>query len=208
MAPQDLKFEGERTRLVIGDRNVFREFVTMHRGTGAGTGLTRIGSDNLFMAYAHVAHDCVVGNHTIFANAATLAGHVEVQDYATVGAFCGVHQFCRVGAHAFMGGFTVATKDVLPFSKVVGNRAKLYGVNSVGLLRRGFSRESIKAIRGAYRTLFQSRMILSVALAQLEREGPHTAETRLLVEFIHSAKRGVVFKRRRVFSDDSDSEQA
>jgi len=208
LAPQDLKFKGENTRLMVGDRNVFREFVTIHRGTAAGGGLTSIGSDNLFMAYTHVAHDCVVGSHTIFANAATLAGHVEVHDFATIGAFSGVHQFCRVGTHAFMGGYTVATKDVLPFSKTVGNRARLFGVNSVGLVRRGFSRESISAIRRAYHTLFQSRMLLSAALARLEHEGPKTPETGLLVEFIRSAKRGVVSKRRRVVADTSESDGA
>jgi UDP-N-acetylglucosamine acyltransferase len=205
LAPQDLKFKGERTTLVIGDRNVFREFVTIHRGTGAGLGETRIGSDNLFMAYAHVAHDCVVGSHTIFANGATLAGHVEVHDFSTIGAFSGVHQFCRVGAHAFMGGYTVATKDVLPFSKTVGNRARLFGVNSIGLARRGFSREAIGSIRKAYRALFQSHMMLSTALTELEANGPHTPEAQLLIDFIRSAKRGVVFKRRRAVTDDADS---
>jgi UDP-N-acetylglucosamine acyltransferase len=208
LAPQDLKFKGERTRLVVGDRNVFREFVTIHRGTAAGSGVTTIGSDNLFMVYTHVAHDCVVGSHTIFANAATLAGHVEVHDFATIGAFSGVHQFCRVGAHAFMGGYTVATKDVLPFSKTVGNRARFFGVNSVGLLRRGFGREQIAAIRHAYHALFQSRMLLSAALARLESEGAQTAETRLLIDFIRSAKRGVVSKRRRVVADTSESDGA
>jgi UDP-N-acetylglucosamine acyltransferase len=208
LAPQDLKFKGERTSLIVGDRNVFREFVTIHRGTAAGLGVTRIGSDNLFMAYAHVAHDCIVGNHTIFANAATLAGHVEVHDFSTIGAFSGVHQFCRVGVHAFVGGYTVATKDVLPFSKTVGNRARLFGVNSIGLARRGFSRETILAIRRAYRTLFQSRMILSAALARLESEGPHTSEAGLLIAFIKSAKRGVVSKRRRVVADTSEADGA
>jgi UDP-N-acetylglucosamine acyltransferase len=206
LAPQDLKFKGEPTRLSVGDRNVFREFVTIHRGTVTGVGETRIGSDNLFMAYAHVAHDCLVGSHTIFANAATLAGHVEVQDFATIGAFSGVHQFCRVGQHAFIGGFTVATKDVLPFSKTVGNRARLFGVNSIGLVRRGFSREAIGAIRKAFRLLFQSRLLLSTALARLEAEGPHSDDTRFLIEFIRSAKRGVVSKRRRLARDDSGAE--
>ena len=141
LKPQDLKYRGERTRLVIGDRNVVREFVTVNPGTGGGGGLTRIGSDNLFMVYAHVAHDCLVGHHTIFANGATLAGHVEVGDWATIGAFSGVHQFCRVGTHSFVGGYTVVTKDVLPYSKTVGNRACIYGVNSLGLTRRGFDPE-------------------------------------------------------------------
>ena len=129
LAPQDLKFRGEPTRLVIGQHNVFREFVTIHRGTAGGGGVTTIGDHNLFMAYAHVAHDCHVGNHTIFGNAATLGGHVTVEDFATISAYSGVHQFCRVGQHAFIGGYTVVTRDALPFAKTVGNRARIYGVN-------------------------------------------------------------------------------
>lgn len=209
-APQDLKYHGEDTRLEIGDRNVFREFVTMHRGTSVGGGVTRIGSDNLFMAYAHVAHDCTVGSHTIFANGATLAGHVEVQDYATIGATSGIHQFCRVGQHAFIGGYTVATKDVLPYSKTVGNRACVYGPNTIGLVRRGFSREAISAIRSAYRILLQSHMNLRDAVARIESSGPHTPETRILLDFIRSAKRGVVSKRRHrpSASDEAEADHA
>ncbi|HET6898852.1 MAG TPA: acyl-ACP--UDP-N-acetylglucosamine O-acyltransferase, partial [Vicinamibacteria bacterium] len=194
LPPQDLKYHGEATRLEIGDRNVVREFVTLNRGTGGGGGLTSIGSDNLFMAYAHVAHDCRVGNHTIFANAATLAGHVDVADHATIGAFSAVHQFCRVGVYGFLGGYTVATKDVLPYSKTVGNRARIYGVNTLGLQRRGFPVEVIAAIRQAYRILLQSRLNTSEALARLEAE-PMIPEVRLLVDFIRSAKRGVVLRR-------------
>jgi UDP-N-acetylglucosamine acyltransferase len=206
LRPQDLKYRGEDTRLVIGDRNVFREFVTIHRGTQGGGGVTRIGSDNLFMAYAHVAHDCVVGSQTIFANGATLAGHVEVHDYANVGAFSGVHQFCRVGQHAYIGGYSVATKDVLPYSKTVGNRACVYGPNTIGLVRRGFSREAITAIRRAYRTLLQSRLNLSDAIARIEAEDPGTPETRLLLDFIRSAKRGVISKRRQRPSSSDETE--
>lgn len=203
-APQDLKYRGEHTRLIIGDRNVIREFVTIHRGTGGGGGVTEIGSDNLFMAYAHVAHDCRVRNHTIFANGATLAGHVEVMDWATIGAFSGIHQFCRVGAHAFVGGFTVATKDVLPFSKTVGNRACIYGVNTVGLARRGFPAERVTAIKKAYRILLQSRLNTSDALAHLESLDL-VAEVRALVDFVRTAKRGVILKRhsRRHLSDEA-----
>jgi UDP-N-acetylglucosamine acyltransferase len=197
LPPQDLKYHGEKTTLEIGDRNVIREFVTLHRGTAVGGGITRIGSDNLFMAYTHVAHDCTVGDHTIFANAATLAGHVEVHDWSTIGAFSGVHQFCRVGVHAFVGGYTVATKDVLPYSKTVGNRACIYGVNSLGLQRRGFSAPTISAIRQAYRTLLQSRLNTSAALARLEASGPHPPEVKLLLDFIRSSKRGVILKRHR-----------
>jgi UDP-N-acetylglucosamine acyltransferase len=194
LAPQDLKYHGEPTRLEIGDRNVIREFVTLNRGTGGGGGLTSIGSDNLFMAYAHVAHDCRVGSHTIFANGATLAGHVDVADHATIGAFSAVHQFCRVGIYGFLGGYTVATKDVLPYSKTVGNRARMYGVNTLGLQRRGFKAEVISAIRHAYRVLLQSRLNTSEALSRLEAE-PMIPEVQLLVDFIRTAKRGVVLKR-------------
>ena len=204
LAPQDLKYRGEASRLEIGDRNVFREFVTIHRGTAGGGGVTRIGSGNLFMAYAHVAHDSIVGHHTIFANGATLAGHVEVGDYATIGAYSGVHQFCRVGTHAFVGGYTVATKDVLPYSKTVGNRARIYGINRVGLSRRGFSPEAVVAIRQAYRILLQSRLNTTEALARLEAEGPQTSEVRLIIEFVRSSQRGVILRRqgRRQVADE------
>jgi UDP-N-acetylglucosamine acyltransferase len=194
LAPQDLKYKGEPTRLVIGDGNVVREFATIHRGTAGGGGLTRIGNENLFMAYAHVAHDCQIASHTIFANGATLAGHVEVGDHATIGAYSGVHQFCRVGNHAFMGGYTVATKDVLPYSKTVGNRACIYGVNTLGLQRRGFAPETIAAIRHAFRVLMQGRLNTTGALEQLEKE-PAVPEVRLLIDFIRGAKRGVILKR-------------
>jgi len=206
LAPQDLKFGGEKTCLRIGDRNVFREGVTVHRGTGGGGGITEIGSNNLFMAQSHVAHDCHVGSHTIFANAATLAGHVEVSDYATVGAFSAVHQFCRVGPYAFLGGFTVATMDVLPYSKTVGNRACLFGPNTLGLKRRGFPAESVAAIRRAYRILMQSGQPASDALRQIEGEEGLVGvpEVRILVDFIRTAKRGVVLKRRKRVSDHDE----
>ncbi len=197
LVPQDLKFRGEASRVEIGDRNTFREGTTVHRGTAGGGGLTRIGSDNLLMAQVHVAHDCLVGDHTIFANAAALAGHVEVEDYVTVGAFSGVHQYCRVGTHSFMGGATIATRDVLPYSLTVGNRARIFGLNLVGLRRRGFSAEALRALRTAYRLLIQSRLPLPQALARLEAEGPHTDEVRRVVEFIRSSRRGVVLARRR-----------
>jgi UDP-N-acetylglucosamine acyltransferase len=196
LAPQDLKYRGEASRLEVGDRNVFREFVTVHRGTEGGGWVTRIGSDNLLQAYSHVAHDCVVGDRTILGHAATLGGHVEVGDCAIVGAFSGVHQFCRVGVHAFLGGYSVATKDVLPYSKTVGNRACVYGINAIGLQRRGLPPESIRAIRQAYRVLLQSRLNASDALDRLQAEGPHTEEVRALVAFIRSSRRGVILKRR------------
>jgi UDP-N-acetylglucosamine acyltransferase len=196
LAPQDLKYRGEPTRLVIGDRNVFREFVTIHRGTQGGGGVTRIGSDNLFQAYAHVGHDCAIGSHAICAHGATLGGHVEVHDWATVGAFSGVHQFCRVGTHSFVGGYTVVTKDVLPFSKTVGNRACIYGINAVGLTRRGFTPERTAAIRGAFRVLLQSRLNTTEAIRRLEVESPGP-DVAAILGFIRSSKRGVILKRRR-----------
>ncbi len=194
LIPQDLKFGGESTRLEIGDRNVIREFVTIHRGTAGGGGVTRIGNRNLFMAYAHVAHDCRVGNETIFANGATLAGHVLVEDYATVGAFSGVHQFCRVGRHAFIGGYSVVTKDALPFAKTVGNRARIYGVNTIGLVRRRFSPDAIGKLRRAYRHLLHSNT--SRALAQIERDPSlQCEEVQYVLDFIRTSSRGVGLRR-------------
>jgi UDP-N-acetylglucosamine acyltransferase len=205
IVPQDLKYRGESSRLVIGDRNAVHEFVTVHLGTELGGGVTEIGSDNLLMAYAHVAHDCRIGNHTILANAATLGGHVTVEDYASVGASSGVHQFCRVGFHAFVGGYSVITKDVLPYSKTVGNRARIYGVNGVGLQRRGFAPESLSAIRQAYRLLLQSHLNTSQALERLEADADGAAEVRRIVEFIRTSERGVILKRhRRVSSPDTE----
>ena len=194
LAPQDLKFKGEPTRLEIGHHNVFREFVTIHRGTAGGGGVTVIGDHNLFMAYAHVAHDCHVGNSTIFGNAATLGGHVVVEDFATISAYSGVHQFCRVGRHAFIGGYTVVTRDALPFAKTVGNRARIYGVNTIGLARRGFSPELIGKLRRAYRHLLQHNT--SRALELIDRDATLDApEVSYLVNFITSARRGVILRR-------------
>jgi len=205
LIPQDLKFGGEPTRLVIGHRNVIREFVTIHRGTAGGGGVTTIGDRNLFMAYTHIAHDCHVGNETIFANGATLAGHVAVEDYATVGAFSGVHQFCRVGKHAFIGGYSVVTKDALPFAKTVGNRARIYGLNTIGLVRRKFPPENIERLRRAYRYLLHSNT--SRALAQIEQDPTLSCpEVDYVVNFIRSSERGVGLRRpsRRVDDDDDE----
>ena len=194
LIPQDLKFHGEPTKLVVGHRNVFREFVTIHRGTAGGGGVTDIGDHNVFMAYAHIAHDCHVGNHTIFGNAATLGGHVTVEDYATISAFSGVHQFCRVGKHAFIGGFSVITKDALPYAKTVGNRARIYGLNTIGLVRRKFSSDSIAKLRRAFRYLLHSNT--SRALAQIERDPSLKCdEVQYLVEFIRTSTRGVGLRR-------------
>jgi UDP-N-acetylglucosamine acyltransferase len=198
LAPQDLKYRGEPTQLVIGHHNVFREFVTIHRGTAGGGGVTTIGHHNLFMAYAHVAHDCHVGSHTIFGNAATLGGHVTVEDFATISAYSGVHQFCRVGQHAFIGGYTVVTRDALPYAKTVGNRARIYGVNSIGLARRGFSQDLIGKLRRAYRQLLQHNT--SRALELIDRDRSLIAT--YLVNFILSAKRGVILRRPSKRVDD------
>ena len=196
LAPQDLKYKGERTRLIIGRRNTFREFVTIHRGTLGGGGETTIGDDNLFMAYAHVAHDCHIGNETIFANGATLAGHVDVDDFATISAYSGVHQFCRVGRHAYVGGYSVVTKDALPFGKSVGNRARMYGLNTIGLARRGFTPDTISQLKRAYRYLLQSKLNTSRALVQIEQDPTLSSpEVRYLVDFIRSSPRGVILRR-------------
>jgi len=191
--PQDLKFKGERTELVIGNDNVFREFVTLNRGTTGGGGITTIGSNNFFMAYSHVAHDCHVGNGTIFANNATLAGHVEIGDSVTVGAFSAVHQFCKVGDHAFIGGATICTQDVLPFVKTVGSRpAKTYGVNHIGLERKGFHKEAIEALQRAYRILVRSKLKLEDALLKIESDLGFFAEIQYLVDFVRTSKRGII----------------
>ena len=191
--PQDLKYRGERTELIIGDHNTFREYVTVNRGTGGGGGRTSIGNHNFIMAYSHIAHDCSLGDHVLLANAATLAGHVNIADHATIGAFSGVHQFCRVGIYGFVGGYSVITKDVLPYSKTVSAReAKNYGVNVIGLERRGFSTESTRTIRAAYRVLLQSGLNTSQALDQLKQELAGRPEVQALIDFIQTSERGII----------------
>jgi UDP-N-acetylglucosamine acyltransferase len=192
--PQDLKYKGEPTYLKIGNDNVFREFVSLNRGTQGGHGVTIIGSHNFLMAYSHIAHDCSVGDHVIMANAATLAGHVTVGDHSTVGAFSAVHQFCRVGVHAFIGGFSVITRDALPFIKTVGarNEAKIYGINTLGLQRKGFSGKCIEELKQVYRMAFRSKMNSGEALAKI-REQPWSApEVSTLIEFMESSERGFI----------------
>jgi len=190
--PQDLKYKGSPTRLVIGARNRIREFVTLNRGTESGGGITRIGDDNLFMAGCHVGHDCQVGSRTIFANAATLAGHVDVGDDATIGAFSGVHQFCRVARFAFIGGYSVITQDALPWVTTVGNRARAYGLNMVGLKRRGYSEETVAALKQCYTRLFRSKLRLTDALDEVQAELGHVEQVRYFVDFVRSSKRGVI----------------
>lgn len=191
--PQDLKFKGEETGLIVGHHNVFREYVTVNRGTAQGNGRTVIGDHNFIMVYAHIAHDCLLGSHIIMANAATLAGHVTIADYATVGAYSGVHQFCKVGVHGFVGGYSVITKDVLPYSKTVSARnAGNYGVNVIGLERRGFTAESIANIQAAYRLLLKSKLNTTQALAALKEKFPHVPEVQPLIEFIETSERGII----------------
>ena len=193
VGPQDLSYKGEPTRLEIGDHNEIREYVTVHRGTVKGGGLTRVGSYCLLMAYAHIAHDCVIGDRVIMANAATLAGHVTVEDWAVVGALCPVHQFVRVGAHSYIGGGTTITQDVMPFAKASAVRdVHAYGANSVGLERRGFSKERVRAIRNAFRVLLAAKLNTTQALERIEREVEQTEDVKLLVEFIRTSERGVI----------------
>ncbi|MBV8545114.1 MAG: acyl-ACP--UDP-N-acetylglucosamine O-acyltransferase [Acidobacteria bacterium] len=191
--PQDLKYKGEHTELAIGNDNVFREFVTINRGTTGGGGKTTIGNENFFMAYSHVAHDCHVGSYTIFANNATLAGHVEIADYATIGAFSAVHQFCRVGEHAFVGGGSMITQDVMPYAKTVASRDnRSYGINTIGLERKGFSKETVEALQRAYKILIRSKLRADEALQKIEEELGNFPEARYLVEFVRASKRGII----------------
>ena len=192
LAPQDLKYGGEETATEIGEGNQIREFVTIHRGTAGGGGVTRIGDRNLLMAQAHVAHDCQIGSDVIMANAATLAGHVEIADRANVGAYSGVHQFCRVGREAFVGGYSVVVKDAPPFAIIQGNHAKCYGLNRVGMRRRGYAKEVIENLNHAYRLLLSSKLNTTQALERIREEISGCEEVDLLVEFIESSKRGVV----------------
>jgi UDP-N-acetylglucosamine acyltransferase len=193
LAPQDLSYKGEHTRLEIGDHNTIREFVTINRGTVKGGGLTRVGSHNLIMAYTHIAHDCKIGDHIIMANAATLGGHVTVEDWATVGALCPVHHFVRIGKYAFIGGGTTVTRDVLPFSKTSAERGThAYGLNAVGLERRGFTKERIRKIHHAYKLLLASKLNTSQALEKMKEEADRGEDVDMLIRFIEDSERGVI----------------
>ncbi|MFZ9126912.1 MAG: acyl-ACP--UDP-N-acetylglucosamine O-acyltransferase [Steroidobacteraceae bacterium] len=191
-APQDKKYRGEPTRLEIGDRNIFRECCTVNRGTVGGHGITRIGSDNLFMAYSHVAHDCVIGDHCVFSNSVALAGHVEVADWVIMSGFAGVHQFCKVGAHAFLANNTAVTRDVPPYLLVAGTPAEPKGINSEGLKRRGFTPEQIANIKQAYRVLYRDGLKLEEASQELERLAADQPELRLFTEFLPTVTRSIV----------------
>jgi UDP-N-acetylglucosamine acyltransferase len=191
-APQDKKYMGEPTRLEIGDRNVFRESCTINRGTTKDKGVTSIGSDNLFMAYSHVAHDCVLGSNIVFANCATLGGHVEIGDWVIVGGMAGIHQFCKVGAHAFIAGGAVVTRDVPPYVMVAGNPSEPNSVNSEGLKRRGFTPEQVRNVRNAFKVLYRSDLLLVDAVAKLSEAGRTQPEVQTLVEFIGRSERSLV----------------
>lgn len=197
LVPQDLKFSGEETHLRIGRRNIIREFVTIHRGTHGGGGITSIGDRNMFMAYVHIAHDCHVGNETIFGNTATLGGHVHVEDYANISAGSGVHQFCRVGKYAFIGGYSVVTKDALPYAKTVGSRpARIFGTNTIGLVRRGFAPDVISKLKRTFRYLLQSKLNTTSALQQIQQDRSLAcAEVHYLIDFIRTSHRGVILRR-------------
>jgi len=191
--PQDISYRGEPSELIVGDDNVFREFITINRATTKEERITRIGSRCLFMAYSHVAHDCIVGDNVIFANNATLAGHVHVGKHSTIGALSAVHQFCTVGDYAFIGGGSIITRDVLPFVKTVGARGEghTYGINTIGLQRKGFSEQAVEALKSAYRQLFHAKMILSEALPKVEAQWGQVPEVAYLLKFIRESKRGI-----------------
>ncbi|HNJ75414.1 MAG TPA: acyl-ACP--UDP-N-acetylglucosamine O-acyltransferase [Azospira sp.] len=190
--PQDKKYAGEPTRLEIGDRNTIREFCTFNLGTAQDVGVTRVGNDNWIMAYVHIAHDCQVGNNTTFANNSQLAGHVHIDDWAILGGFTGVHQFCRVGAHCMTAVGTVILQDVPPYIMAAGNTASPYGLNAEGLKRRGFSAEALQALKRAYRTLYKSGLMLEEARAKLEEEARMHPEVQRFVDFLAVSKRGII----------------
>jgi UDP-N-acetylglucosamine acyltransferase len=192
LAPQDLKYNGEPTRVEIGEGNAIREFVTIHRGTAEGDGITRIGKHNLLMAYAHIAHDCQLGDNVIMANGASLAGHVVIQDHATVGAYTMIHQFCRIGAYSFLGSATLVNQDILPYSKTSAPRpVEVYGSNRLGLERRGLSKEDLKDLEAAFRLLTRSKLNTTQALEAIAAKGFQSPHVKALVEFIKTSERGV-----------------
>lgn len=196
VASQDLKYKGERAETRIGHRNRIREFVTIHRGTQGGGLVTTIGSDCLLMTQSHVAHDVRIGDHVILGNSVGLAGHVVIEDWADLSPFAGVHQFCRIGRHAFIGGYSVVTRDALPYAKSVGNRARIYGLNTIGLIRRGFTEETVGKLKRAYRYLLQSKLNTSRALRQIEKDpSVQCPEVAYLVGFIRSSQRGPLLRR-------------
>lgn len=203
--PQDVGYQREETLVKIGDRNIFREFITVHRGTAKGGGETVIGSDNYFMAYSHIAHDCRVGNNTVLINAATLGGHARVDDYVTISAFSSVHQFCRLGRYAYIGGFSVITQDVLPFSRVAGMRPVLiYGLNTIGLRRRGFSRERLSTLKEIFKFIFYSNLNTTQAVEKIRALIPPNEDREEIIHFIQSSQRGITKKASARWEEDSE----
>ncbi len=189
--PQDLKYKNEPTRLEIGNGNVIREFVTLHRGTADGGGITRIGNKNLIMAYAHIAHDCQIGNDIIIANAVNMAGHVHISDFVSIGGMCAIHQFVHIGRYAFVGGFTAVSQDIIPFGMVAGDRGRLRGINTVGLKRRGFDLQRRRDLHSAVRFLISSEMNVSHALEKIKDELTQSSDIDELISFIEKSQRGI-----------------
>ena len=190
-APQDLKYRGEPTPVIIGNHNIIREYVTINRATIHDIGVTIIGDHNLLMAYCHVAHNCKLGDHVVMANAANLAGHIHVEDFAIIGGLTGVHQFTRIGAHCIIGGASAVTKDIPPFVMASGNFARLFGLNMIGLKRRGFAEETIAALKEAYRIIFRSSLLLTAAIRKVEQEVTDLPEIRQFIDFIRKSERGI-----------------
>jgi UDP-N-acetylglucosamine acyltransferase len=191
-ANQDKKYQGEPTRTEIGDRNTIREYVTINRGTAQGGGVTRLGNDNWIMAYVHIAHDCLVGDSTVFANAVTLGGHISIGDHATLGGLSAIHQFVKIGAHVMMGGGSIVLQDVPPYVTIAGNPCGVHGVNSRGLERRGFDAEAVAAIKRAYRTLYRSGLSLGEARAEIERQAEQSPALKPMADFLADLPRGLL----------------
>jgi len=191
LPPQDLKYKGEKTGLTIGNNNIIREYITIHRASVGGDGLTAIGDNNFLMAYVHIAHDCKIGSHIIMANAATLGGHVVIEDYAVVGGLTAIHQFTRIGAYAMVGGFSGVGQDIPPYMIASGARAKLFGLNTIGLKRHGFSDTAINELKKAYKILFREKRTLTDAIKKIQEDLPYTDEIKHLIEFIQKNKRGI-----------------
>ncbi len=189
---QDKKYAGESTKLVIGDGNVFRECVTVHRGTTQDQGLTSIGNDNLFMAYVHIAHDCMIGNHTILANNASCAGHAHINDWAILGGMSGVHQFCHIGAHSFLAAGAIMLRDLPPFVMAGGTVVKPYGINTEGIKRRGFDKDEVMSIRRAYKTIYRKGLTVEEAIAELQQSAPTSLSVKSMIDFIASSSRGII----------------
>lgn len=191
LPPQDVKYNGEKTKAVIGSNNIIREYITIHRASVGGDGVTRIGDNNFLMAYVHIAHDCRIGSNIVMANATTLAGHVVVEDYAFIGGLVAVHQFTRIGAYSMIGGFSAIPQDIPPYTTAAGERAKLYGLNTIGLKRQKFSESSIRDLKKAYKILFRSKLTLNEAITKLKNEMDQSEEIRNLLHFIEQNKRGI-----------------